>query len=152
MASSTTCESLFPTTYKLFPNVVASYTVGFNILSVVMVLSPSISPVFRAMFSIPNVAVTNAMACLVFRKIKFGLISPTYVSQSTPGHGFLLPLQRLKHQRGQSAAASPGISHHPDGVQITRTVEHTVNVMPMQVMFPNGTKELELNIKSQDSN
>jgi len=127
------------------------FTVGFNILTVAMVLSPSISPVFRAMFAIPNVAVTNAMACLVFRKIRFGLIPPTHVSQSTPVHGALLPLQRLKHQRGQSATASPGIPHHPDGVQITRTVEHTVDAMPMQVMFPNGTKEFESDIKSQDS-
>lgn len=40
----------------------------------IMILTPSVPPVYHAMFTIPNVAIENAMACKVFRDIKFGLI------------------------------------------------------------------------------
>ncbi|KAJ6486615.1 hypothetical protein C8R45DRAFT_869217 [Mycena sanguinolenta] len=43
-------------------------------LLVIMKL-PQLSPVYHAMLSIPVLALVNAMACLVFRRIKFGLIS-----------------------------------------------------------------------------
>ncbi|KZV87146.1 hypothetical protein EXIGLDRAFT_680208 [Exidia glandulosa HHB12029] len=46
-------------------------TVGLNIITVVMVLSPSVPAVFHAMFTIPNVALENAMACHVFRNLRF---------------------------------------------------------------------------------
>ncbi|KAI0077951.1 hypothetical protein K474DRAFT_1570555, partial [Panus rudis PR-1116 ss-1] len=49
-------------------------TVGVNIVAMVVILTPSVPPVFRAMFSIPNVALQNAMACRVYRLIKLGLI------------------------------------------------------------------------------
>ncbi|EJC99632.1 uncharacterized protein FOMMEDRAFT_112698 [Fomitiporia mediterranea MF3/22] len=52
-------------------------TVGGNILTMVMILAPSVAPVYRAMFTIPNVMIENSMACKVFRDIKFGLIEPT---------------------------------------------------------------------------
>ncbi|KAL6298479.1 hypothetical protein BKA93DRAFT_744034 [Sparassis latifolia] len=51
-------------------------TVSLNILTMAMILSPSVSPVFHAMFTIPNVALENAMATRVFRAIHLGLISP----------------------------------------------------------------------------
>ncbi|KAF7374697.1 hypothetical protein MSAN_00354700 [Mycena sanguinolenta] len=44
------------------------------VLLVVMKL-PQLTPVYHAMLSIPVLALVNAMACLVFRRIKFGLIS-----------------------------------------------------------------------------
>lgn len=40
----------------------------------VVILTPSVPPVLRAMFSIPNVALQNAMACRVYRQLKLGLI------------------------------------------------------------------------------
>lgn len=49
-----------------------SATVGLNIVTVVMVLVPTVPAVFHAMFTVPNVALENAMACRVFRKLKFG--------------------------------------------------------------------------------
>lgn len=51
-----------------------SITVGSNILTLVMILTPSVPPVYHAMFTVPNVALMNAMACLVFRNIRFGII------------------------------------------------------------------------------
>ncbi|KAF7336008.1 hypothetical protein MSAN_02314500 [Mycena sanguinolenta] len=43
-------------------------------LLVVMKL-PQLPPVYHTMLSVPGFALVNAMACLVFRRIKFGLIS-----------------------------------------------------------------------------
>ncbi len=40
-----------------------------------VILAPSVPPVLRAMFSIPNIALQNAMACRVFRLLKLGLIT-----------------------------------------------------------------------------
>ncbi|KAJ6454632.1 hypothetical protein C8R45DRAFT_599968 [Mycena sanguinolenta] len=40
-----------------------------------------LSPVTHSMLSVPAFAVVNAMACLVFRRVKFGLISPDGVSK-----------------------------------------------------------------------
>ena len=48
-----------------------------NIVAMVVILTPSVPPVLRAMFSIPNVALQNAMACRVFRQLKLGLIRET---------------------------------------------------------------------------
>ncbi|EJD43639.1 hypothetical protein AURDEDRAFT_137862 [Auricularia subglabra TFB-10046 SS5] len=45
-------------------------TVGLNIVTVVMVLAPTVPAVFHAMFTVPNVALENSMACRVFRKLK----------------------------------------------------------------------------------
>jgi len=49
-------------------------TVGMNLVAAVVILTPSVPPVLRAMFSIPNVALQNAMACRVYRQLKIGLI------------------------------------------------------------------------------
>jgi len=45
-----------------------------NILAMTMVLVPSAPPVYRAMFTIPNNALQNVMACRVFRKLRLGVI------------------------------------------------------------------------------
>ncbi|PBK78583.1 hypothetical protein ARMSODRAFT_863659, partial [Armillaria solidipes] len=47
-----------------------------NIVILVLIRVPGVPPVYRAMCTIPILAVINAMACIVFRKIKFGLITP----------------------------------------------------------------------------
>ncbi|KAK7679047.1 hypothetical protein QCA50_017991 [Cerrena zonata] len=45
-------------------------TIGFNMLTVISVLSPTIPPVLRSTSSAPNVALQNAMACRVYRLLK----------------------------------------------------------------------------------
>lgn len=49
-------------------------TVGMNIATCAMLLLSDLSPVLRAMLSVPNLALENAMACRVFRKLKLGLM------------------------------------------------------------------------------
>ncbi|KAI0072615.1 hypothetical protein K474DRAFT_1678508 [Panus rudis PR-1116 ss-1] len=50
-------------------------TVGVNIVSMAVILAPSVPPVFRAMFAIPNFSLQNAMACRVYRLLKLGLLN-----------------------------------------------------------------------------
>ncbi|KAK0494584.1 hypothetical protein EDD18DRAFT_349844 [Armillaria luteobubalina] len=47
-----------------------------NIICLVLVRVPGLPSVYRAMVTIPILAIINAMACIVFRMIKFGLITP----------------------------------------------------------------------------
>ncbi|KDR70439.1 hypothetical protein GALMADRAFT_103207 [Galerina marginata CBS 339.88] len=46
-----------------------------NVVLLVLVILPGVPAVYRGMFTIPVIAVTNLMACIVFRKIRFGHIS-----------------------------------------------------------------------------
>ncbi|KAF8171558.1 hypothetical protein K438DRAFT_1981978 [Mycena galopus ATCC 62051] len=45
-------------------------TVVTNVLLVSLVCSPRVSPVYRGMMAIPNIALTNIMACRVYRNAK----------------------------------------------------------------------------------
>ncbi|KAF7336012.1 hypothetical protein MSAN_02314900 [Mycena sanguinolenta] len=49
--------------------------IATNITLLVLLKLSQLPPVYHAMMSIPGLALVNAMACLVFRRIKFGLIS-----------------------------------------------------------------------------
>ncbi|KAG1841865.1 hypothetical protein C8R48DRAFT_619890 [Suillus tomentosus] len=49
--------------------------VASNIVMLVLLKDPSVPAVYHGMCSIPAVALINAMACIVFRDIKFGRIS-----------------------------------------------------------------------------
>ncbi|KAF9257385.1 hypothetical protein L218DRAFT_1080953 [Marasmius fiardii PR-910] len=46
-----------------------------NIVNLVMLKVPNIALLYHAMCSIPVIAIVNSMACIVYRQIKFGLIS-----------------------------------------------------------------------------
>ena len=46
-----------------------------NIISLAVILSSSVPPVIRAVFTVPNVMVQNSMACRVYRFLKLGVIS-----------------------------------------------------------------------------
>ncbi|KAJ6454642.1 hypothetical protein C8R45DRAFT_1189234 [Mycena sanguinolenta] len=59
-----------------------------------------LSPVTHSTLSVPAFAVVNAMACLVFRKIKVGLTSPHGVSK--------IPLTGLSGSEKFHATANPG--------------------------------------------
>jgi len=47
-------------------------SVASNLLTVAMFYDTNVSEAYRTMFEVPNVMVTNAMACNVFRNTKFG--------------------------------------------------------------------------------
>ncbi|KAF9045141.1 hypothetical protein BJ165DRAFT_1528051 [Panaeolus papilionaceus] len=80
-------------------------TVTSNLVVVIMFYIDAVPPVYRSMFTVPNVALMNIMACRVFRKTKFGVFRETTVSSSqwtrsiqgrTP-NGFPLPIRSGPH-------------------------------------------------------
>ncbi|KAI0795924.1 hypothetical protein C8Q75DRAFT_711126 [Abortiporus biennis] len=79
-------------------------TVGFNIVAAVIILAPSVPPVLRAMFSIPNVALQNAMACRVYRQLKLGIIQDLHspFSASASGSGST-PIRFMPTFRSQTS-------------------------------------------------
>ncbi|KAF7335966.1 hypothetical protein MSAN_02310000 [Mycena sanguinolenta] len=61
--------------------------VAANVTLLIAVKLPQLSPVYHAVFTVPGLSLINAMACLVFRRIKFGRISSdgTTKTQATTG-------------------------------------------------------------------
>ncbi|KAF7336025.1 hypothetical protein MSAN_02316200 [Mycena sanguinolenta] len=55
--------------------------VATHITFLVVLKLPQLGPVYHGMLLIPGLALVNGMACLVFRRIKFGLISSDGVSK-----------------------------------------------------------------------
>ncbi|KAJ6489035.1 hypothetical protein C8R45DRAFT_1143477 [Mycena sanguinolenta] len=55
--------------------------VAANLALLTAIKLPQFPPVYHGMLAIPAYALINAMACLVFRRIKFGLISPDGLSK-----------------------------------------------------------------------
>ncbi|TFK36469.1 hypothetical protein BDQ12DRAFT_686937 [Crucibulum laeve] len=48
-------------------------TVGANILILILIVTPSIPPVYQATFTTPSIALTSSMTCRVFRDLKFAV-------------------------------------------------------------------------------
>ncbi|KAL6304752.1 hypothetical protein BKA93DRAFT_732544 [Sparassis latifolia] len=96
-------------------------TVALNILTMAMILSPSVSPVFRAMFTIPNVALENAMATRVFRAVHLGLIShgDTSSHSSGPSRGPVF----MNHASRGGVSASRGVGRDVYPLE-TRVFDH----------------------------
>ncbi|KAL4252108.1 hypothetical protein ABKN59_001784 [Abortiporus biennis] len=51
-----------------------SATVGLNIVTIILLVSPSVGDVICATFAVSNVALQNAMACRVYRQLRLGFI------------------------------------------------------------------------------
>jgi hypothetical protein len=91
-------------------------TVGLSLIVVITNLSP-ISPVYSAMFSVPNIALGSAMACRVFRGIKLGAISDSEGRNAT--------LRSRSHQTNEySLHFARTTKSIPVAIQMTKTVEH----------------------------
>lgn len=108
-----------------------SITVGANVLAMVMILAPSVPPVYRAMFTIPSVAIENCMACKVYRDVKFGVIH-AYGSTT---------LQQSSRSAVSSNNFHPRIARHEgnkhahsfnDGIIVTTSMSRTVDP-PMEL-------------------
>ncbi|KAJ6454611.1 hypothetical protein C8R45DRAFT_915105 [Mycena sanguinolenta] len=101
--------------------------VAANLLLLIAVKLPQFSPVYHAVFTVPGLSLINAMACLVFRRIKFGRISSNGTSKSrtnTTGidsdfHARRLPLH---HRRTDPTATDFGTSF-PLDVRVQREVD-----------------------------
>lgn len=143
-------------------------TVGGNILTMGLILAPASLPaVFHAMCTVPNMAVANAMACRVYRDVKFGRIGSTATTGRTTAASsfpsFATPNRtnnsnpNLKYGQRMRQPYETGLGTEFTGdtasvlpVQVTKTVYHESDV-PMEVMFPDGS-EHESQFKSQGFN
>ncbi|CAL1708131.1 unnamed protein product [Somion occarium] len=92
-------------------------TVGLNIFAIILLHTSQVSPTYRALASVPNIALQNAMACRVFRLLKLGVIPdpssfPEVISQSV----------RFAPQSGTSRSVSTGqqqsMEHGADALNI----------------------------------
>lgn len=100
----------------------------------VMILTPSVPPVYRAMFTIPSVAIENAMACKVFRDIRFGRIEPNGTTFRSTRGGVSSTFDRYPHR--------PGVLAKDTG--ITYTTSTTTNVDPSPMSKGHLPVELSL--------
>ena len=131
-------------------------TVGSNIVLIILLYSPNVPALEHAMYTVPNSALANVMACIVFRQIKFGLIAPdgtshydkSIVSQRDNNGGFLPRFANSGDPStlGSSVTADPysvrGINssaQSADGmkleIDVTKTVERDPPV-PLEILLP----------------
>lgn len=76
-----------------------SVTVVGNIITMSMILGPESLPAFyRAMPTVANVAIGNAMACYLYRDIRFGRINSTS-DMIIPAHSESKPVLRSMERR-----------------------------------------------------
>ena len=114
-----------------------------------MILTPSIPPVFRAMFTVPNIAIENAMACKVFRDIKLGII-PTHSNVSSferTAGGTPAIFHNFRHgsKSGNTTGQTTKFSSHGDReTGILKTVEMDVTADSASAIAMNIVKFSEV--------
>ncbi|KAJ6454664.1 hypothetical protein C8R45DRAFT_915166 [Mycena sanguinolenta] len=113
--------------------------VAANLTLLIAVKLPQLSPVYHAVFTVPGLSLINAMACLVFRRIKFGHISSdgTSKSRDTTGlgsnfHATATPRRLPLHYRRTDATTTEF------GTDITTTFPLDVRVQKEDDRFENG--------------
>ncbi|KAF7335958.1 hypothetical protein MSAN_02309200 [Mycena sanguinolenta] len=98
--------------------------VAANVTLLVLFNLPHLSPLYHGMLAIPAMALVNAMGCLVFRKIKFGLITPDGMSK--------IPITGLSAVEFH-ATANPRSSLHPRHTDLATTEFGSSTAFPLDV-------------------
>ncbi|KAF8810308.1 hypothetical protein BYT27DRAFT_7186774 [Phlegmacium glaucopus] len=117
-----------PVFYKAFLQDGQAYymvIVTVNVLTVIMFFDRSISDSLR---TVPNVVLTNIMACRVFRNTIFGSVRESQISTSfvarEPNVDSVIPLAVREETSGDSSTKQAGDgSFKIDGIAVTQTVE-----------------------------
>ncbi|KAL5530968.1 hypothetical protein ACEPAG_3844 [Sanghuangporus baumii] len=103
-------------------------TVGWNILAMAMILAPSVPPVYRAMFTIPSVAVENCMACKVYRDVRLGVTQSVAIQHSSRS----AVSSNTHHSRYWRRDGTKVGAHADDGIIVTTAMSRTVDP-PMEL-------------------
>jgi len=102
-------------------------TVTTSLMTVIMLYVSSVPITYRTMFTVPNIALMNIMACRVFRHTKFGMFRETSISTSklvTSGtESTAIPLSLRNGIRHSKIPANSDILDG-NGVEITKTIQH----------------------------
>ncbi|KAF8166292.1 hypothetical protein K438DRAFT_1984337 [Mycena galopus ATCC 62051] len=97
-------------------------SVAMNLLIVIMFYNQHVAQLYRTMFTVCNVLITNCMACLVFRNTKFGyhkrVATTSEIASQTAGSALVM------HRRPQQGGR---VNTMLNGVQVTHTTEQTVD-------------------------
>ncbi|KAJ7188864.1 hypothetical protein C8R46DRAFT_31592 [Mycena filopes] len=106
-----------------------------NVTVLVLLNLPTLPAVYHAMLAIPAFALVNAMACLVFRKIKFGLISADG-----------MPLAFASGSEFRAEANPRSLSFHRRGNDPTSASFGSNMTFPMDIRVHQETNKFEDNI------
>ena len=125
-----------------------------NIVSMVVILTPSVPPIIRAMFTVPNVALQNTMACRVYRLLKLGIIRDDAVPLALCSGSFELPyVAKRRNTFDGSQARYAGPTDHTDikTSSTIRTVGQGSKITGMLPMHITINREVEIVNSSADS-
>ncbi|KAF8810290.1 hypothetical protein BYT27DRAFT_7186756 [Phlegmacium glaucopus] len=121
-----------PVFYKAFLQDGQAYyvvIVTVNVLTVIMFFDQSIPDSLRTVFMVPNVVLTNIMACRVFRNTIFGSVRESQISTSfvarEPNVDSVIPLAVLREEGSSDSSTKQagGATFKIDGIAVTQTVE-----------------------------
>ncbi|KAF7335981.1 hypothetical protein MSAN_02311800 [Mycena sanguinolenta] len=108
--------------------------VATHITFLVVLKLPQLGPVYHGMLAVPGLALVNGMACLVFRKIKFGLISSDGVSK----------IPTIWFSSDVHATANPkSLPLHYRRTDPTTTDLESITTFPLEVRVQRETCEFE---------
>ncbi|KAF9043113.1 hypothetical protein BJ165DRAFT_1529231 [Panaeolus papilionaceus] len=105
-------------------------TVTTNLMTVIMLYIEAVPITYRTMFTVPNIALMNIMACRVFRNTKFGVFRETSISTSRMNStnpadrsASVIPLSLRKNVQTPNRSDIDTIQFVHSGVEITKTIE-----------------------------
>jgi hypothetical protein len=105
-------------------------SVSSFLVTVLVFYAESIPVTYRTMFTVPNIAVMNIMACRVFRNAKFGLYKSgistgTIRHRGDRGGKSAIPLSFTKSGRVQHHSSnSTEVDTMENGIQVVKTIDH----------------------------
>ncbi|KAJ6465706.1 hypothetical protein C8R45DRAFT_839678 [Mycena sanguinolenta] len=109
--------------------------VATHITLLVLLKLPQLPFIYHGMFAIPTLALVNAMACLVFRKVKFGVISSDGISK--------IPMTLSQDLRATANPRSLSLSYGRTDPPATRFESNAA--YPLDVRVPKQVED-----RSQD--
>jgi hypothetical protein len=100
-----------------------SATIGLSIVFATMLIAPSVPAVYHSMFSVPNLALENAMACRVYRAVKLGFIKNL---QGT-NYGISLRSSSARDDSGHEFALKPSTFDGSRNIQVNVDITQTTD-------------------------
>ena len=123
-----------------------------NIITLAVILSSSVPPVIRAVFTVPNIIVQNSMACRVYRFLKLGIISNTAQTFTLRSDRFNLRcLVDMSNPNGGTrtqTTAEVSTAHPHLTTPTLPNVAHSEGLLPLQLQV-HIAKEVDVDVESK---
>lgn len=112
----------------------------------VVILTPSVPPIIRAMFTVPSVALQNTMACRVYRLLKLDVIRDVFQPSTLQSNNFHLPyILKRRNTFDGSQARRTNQSGNPGAFTSSSTTQY--NTMSTHIEI---RKEVEVDTGSSE--